>query len=445
MADKERPVWVWLPGRTQPVQCGTFWWSPGQGKFHYTGAYRELEGALPIDPINLPFTRSRKPDTTTLMNGVFGVLRDAAPEGFGLDLITAMHGGEILDEVERMDFAPGDSVGAIEVCPGERIEHRSNFSPPDEAALLLALEKVDPGISARRVVQEVAGAEDATSLGGEKPKLTLSRRIGNATEWWIAKLQERGGSPRLPAREYTAMKLARMCGIDVADVVFRRVGPHEVVLVKRFDRKVDQGGVERSLFASAATVLRLRGDATREDEARSYASLADELRRWCGGEEQAYAPQQRELWRRMVFNALVSNIDDYPRNHGLLNRNGIWGLSPAYDMVAMPSQRGGQAMAVNRRRLDRRVGERVATPTSVLWNAELFSYSKEEAWETLKAMARTVHESWRALYVGDCGLLEAELESQSSAFVLAHDIVVGKAAPDMAALNPQTGRGRRGA
>ena len=39
-----------------------------------------------------------------------------------------------------------------------------------------------------------------------------------------------------------------------------------------------------------------------------------------------------QLWRRLVFNILVSNTDDHLGNHGfILTANG-WRLSPAYDM-----------------------------------------------------------------------------------------------------------------
>jgi serine/threonine-protein kinase HipA len=43
-----------------------------------------------------------------------------------------------------------------------------------------------------------------------------------------------------------------------------------------------------------------------------------------------------ELFRRMVFNALISNIDDYPRNHALLAKGRDWKLSPAYDPTPSP-------------------------------------------------------------------------------------------------------------
>ncbi|CAE6793439.1 hypothetical protein R70006_04957 [Paraburkholderia domus] len=424
MADQVRPVWVWLPGDVTPVQCGTFEWSPGLGRFSYSEDYRKRDGALPLDPINLPITRSQKPETTTNMNGVFGVLRDAAPEGFGLDMLLAKHEKETLDEVERMDLAPGDGVGAIEVCLPGQIERKVVFLPPSESDLKGILAETEEGFSPRRVVQRLAGVDDTTSLGGEKPKLTVSRQVEGATEWWIAKLQEREGAPFLPSREYVAMTLAARCGIDVAEVRYDRVGPHEVVLVKRFDRNVVDGGVERTLFASAATVLRLRGDSTPEDPDRSYVKLAHELRRWCGDRTQGYVEQQRELWRRMAFNALVGNYDDHPRNHGLLCRAGTWTLSPAYDVVAIARRREVQAMALNRK------GTRVATPESLVVDAASFSYSVGEAWEALRGMAATVDASWRQLYL-DVGMDEANLESQRPAFRLAEQIVTGELTLDL--------------
>ncbi|MFM0199076.1 HipA N-terminal domain-containing protein [Paraburkholderia fungorum] len=104
MAEKTRPVWIWLPGEVAPVACGTFGWSPGIGQFAYAPEYRTRADAFLIDPSNLPFSRSTKPATTTLMNGIFGVLRDAAPEGFGLDLLLAKHARQDLDEIDRMQW-----------------------------------------------------------------------------------------------------------------------------------------------------------------------------------------------------------------------------------------------------------------------------------------------------------------------------------------------------
>ncbi|MBN3729524.1 type II toxin-antitoxin system HipA family toxin [Burkholderia sp. Tr-20390] len=425
MAERERPVWVWLPGSVMPVQCGTFSWEPGLGRFLYSDEYRNRADAIAIDPMNLPFSRSTRPATTIQMNGVFGVLRDAAPEGFGLDLLNAKHGNQTLDEIERMDFAAGDGVGAIEVCGADEIERKISFVPPCEQEFRVRLANTDVGESITGLVRQLTGDEDGTSLGGEKPKLTISREVDGKREWWIAKLQPRNGARLLPAREYVAMKLARQCNIDVAEVQFERIGVHEVVLVKRFDRNVVDDGVERSLFASAATVLRLSSDVTREDPDRSYPKLAHELRRWCGDRHQGAEDQQRELWRRMAYNALVGNYDDHPRNHGLIFRDTSWALSPAYDIVAIPQTQLVQAMAVNRR-------TRVALPENLVADAPVFAYEHVEAWETLQEMAAIVSASWRGMYVDECGVSEADLELLRPAFKLAEGIVSGQMTLDPA-------------
>lgn len=41
----------------------------------------------------------------------------------------------------------------------------------------------------------------------------------------------------------------------------------------------------------------------------------------------------RELYKRMVFNVLVGNSDDHPKNTSVLWQEGGWRLSPAYDLV----------------------------------------------------------------------------------------------------------------
>jgi serine/threonine-protein kinase HipA len=75
----------------------------------------------------------------------------------------------------------------------------------------------------------------------------------------------------------------------------------------------------------------------------SYLLLADELRR------RSARPAQdlEELFRRMVFNALISNTDDHPRNHALIATTVQWELSPAYDLTPNPlisSEKGDLAM-----------------------------------------------------------------------------------------------------
>ena len=85
---------------------------------------------------------------------------------------------------------------------------------------------------------------------------------------------------------------------------------------KRFDRSKTDGGYLRGRMVSALTLL--RADDTHNTRDRwSYVLLAEELRR-ITAEPQRHA---HELFRRMVFNGLISNTDDHPRNHAALALN----------------------------------------------------------------------------------------------------------------------------
>jgi serine/threonine-protein kinase HipA len=381
MSDSEKPVWVWLPARPHPVRCGAFSLVRGVGTFHYDEEYLARPEALQLDEFNLRFTRSRKGLRETRQGGLFGVFRDASPEGFGLALLEQLRGTTLADPMQRLELSEGDSVGAVEVC--DDIAARMNFQPPAAEHLLDVIAKLPPGRASSHAAREVKGIK-GTSLGGERPKLTVLHK----GQYWIAKLQDRGDPPHAPLREFVAMRLARRCGIRAAEVEFTPVGDREVLLVRRFDRHVDaEGQVFRSLYASAHTVLRLDAQ-TRGERQRSYIALAYELERWCGRAGVNTAELKRELWRRMAFNALCGNGDDHPRNHGLLYRDGRWGLSDAFDIAPYTSFSGTLAMAITRD------GSSVATAKNLLKTCENFGVDPTDAANYIEETQATIAAGW---------------------------------------------------
>ena len=73
---------------------------------------------------------------------------------------------------------------------------------------------------------------------------------------------------------------------------------------------------------------------SKDNETRSYLEIVDALR------QHGAAPKadMEALWRRMVFNILISNTDDHLRNHGFLYEGQAgWRLSPAYDLNPVPT------------------------------------------------------------------------------------------------------------
>jgi serine/threonine-protein kinase HipA len=71
----------------------------------------------------------------------------------------------------------------------------------------------------------------------------------------------------------------------------------------------------------------------RDNETRSYLEIVDALRQHGAAAKE----DVQGLWRRVVFNVLISNTDDHLRNHGFLYAGaGGWRLSPAYDLNPVP-------------------------------------------------------------------------------------------------------------
>lgn len=381
MSDTEKPVWVWLPAQAQPVRCGSFSLVRGVGTFHYDNEYLTRANALPLDAFSLRFTRSQRGLRETRQGGLFGVFRDASPEGFGLALLEQLRGTTLTDPMQRLELSEGDSVGAVEVC--DDIAAKLSFQAPASEALLEVIANLPPERASSQAAREVKGMK-GTSLGGERPKLTVLHK----GQYWIAKLQDRGDPPHAPLREFVAMRLARRCGIQAAEVEFASVDDREVLWVKRFDRHVDdQGQVFRGLYASAHTVLRLDTQA-RGERQRSYVALAYELERWCGQADVDTAELKRELWRRMAFNAICGNGDDHPRNHGVLHRDGRWGLSDAFDIAPYISFSGTLAMAITRD------GSTVATKENLLKTCGNFAYDPAEAADYIESTQATVAAGW---------------------------------------------------
>jgi serine/threonine-protein kinase HipA len=398
MSQLSKPVWVWLPGHVQPVVCGEFTLKNGVGVFNYTDAYRALPQALALDPLHLPLTRSRRPFKETRQQGLFGVFRDASPEGFGLAMLERLRGQPLSDPLDRLEHAAGDGAGAIEVC--DDLEAKLRFSPPPATALWDALAQLPTHRPSSLATQAVWGAT-GTSLGGERPKMTVLHQ----GQPWIAKLQEQGDPSHAPLREYAAMRVALQLGLEVAEVAFHRVGEREALLVRRFDRWMeDQGRTQRRLFASAHTVLRL-DTPMRGEPSRSYVALAKDMQRFCASRSTDVVPMQRELWRRMVFNTVCGNGDDHPRNHGFIYQDDRWQLAPAFDIAPHPAYSGVQAMAITH------TGSAIATQANLLLDSHRFGWDSQEALAFIRQAREAYMDGWSQI-VQEQGVSANDLPAQ---------------------------------
>ncbi|MDN8616425.1 type II toxin-antitoxin system HipA family toxin [Variovorax ginsengisoli] len=375
------------------------------GKFVYAKSYLALEHKLAIDPITLPL--SPREYTTTQQLGFFGVFADSSPDSWGRGVIELMYGkpdspvGYLLRSQDDRVGNLGFSVSA-EKPPVQR--------PLPSREILSSAVGVLAGIE-RGQKEEPAlehWVRPNTAMGGARPKLT----IADDNYQWIAKFPSRLDDPEVSiARlEHATHALAKLCGIDTVHSEVHSVDGHDILLVRRFDRTaLKNGGVTtwgRNAFVSARTVL-YSSPVNDYSESGSYANVARDMIRW----STKPGSDKPELFRRMVFNCLVSNSDDHERNHGFVGDDLAVGyrLSSAYDMVPR--------VPTTRRRVQAMLVGKTAAPTreNILSNVEPYGLTPKAAAEIYDHIQTTVRQNWRKCF-DQSGLDERAMDKLASCF-----------------------------
>ncbi len=159
------------------------------------------------------------------------------------------------------------------------------------------------------------------SLGGARTKASVQGDDGSLL---IAKFPHRDDEGDVMAWEKCALDLAEASGIQAPTRRLTTVGARRVLLLRRFDRRVDTSRVG---YMSAMTLLnRQDGD---EGDCLDIAEAIPEVG--------ANVNQDLcELYRRIAFNVAIHDTDDHLRNHGFLRAPGGWRLSPVFDVNPNP-------------------------------------------------------------------------------------------------------------
>lgn len=422
---KRVPAWIWLPGSTTPTLAAHLEVVSDISRWVYTPEYLARADKLAADPVTLRLSRKARGSVVPFSDGLPGVARDACPAGYGADRLVA-RAGKMLTPLELLEAGPSDAVGALEICA--HIERKMAWQANSFDALRGIIESMDALAPASRAIRQLQD-DAATSAGGERPKATVSYQGG----LWLAKMQDRADVPAMPAREYTAMRLAQDAGLNVPAIGLHTIGPHQVFMIERFDRAGAPARPQRRLYASAHTVLQLEPSAVPGDPRRSYLVLADRMQVWCGGKPDM-ARDLAELWQRMAFNALVGNVDDHPRNHGLLHDGQHWGLSPLFDVTPvarrpndMPARPAGGAVVLSMcTGLD---DASDADAVRLLACCERFGLTVDEAARWLKQTSAHVASRWETTLrqaarpvMPDASRLDALVNECAYAFGLSEDL-----------------------
>ena len=332
--DREALVFVDLDGT--PNLVGRLWGRARKNKesatFEYDRTWLENPARFSLEPaLNLGLG----PYHTAGDAPMFGAIGDSAPDRWGRTLMRRME----RRRAEREKQAPRtlQEMDYLLLVDDEARQGALRFAEKEGGPFLReeGLKRIPPVIelprllsAAEHVIDETDTEEDlrlliapGTSLGGARPKASVREKGGHLA---IAKFPRRDDEINTVAWEAVALTLAKKSGIAVPVGRVEIVAKKPVLLLRRFDRD----GRQRIPFLSAMSML-----GAKDNESRSYLEIADALR------QHGAAPKadMQALWRRIVFNILISNTDDHLRNHGFLyeGQQG-WRLSPAYDMNPVP-------------------------------------------------------------------------------------------------------------
>lgn len=267
----------------------------------------------------------------------FGIFLDSMPDTWGRTLMKrkafqdARDKGELPRKLYDIDYLLGvfdkTRMGGLrfkQKLDGPFLDDDTNRSTPSWSAIrdLQAAAKNledEDNASVREWLNILIAP--GSSLGGARPKANL---LDENNELWIAKFPSKNDNINKAAWEYLAYELALKAGINMSLSKLEKIsGSYHTFFTKRFDRL----GMKRIHFSSAMTMTGYNEEILRNQTA-SYLDIVDFILTYGANIEM----NLKQLWRRIIFNIMISNTDDHLRNHGFLLTSKGWELSPAYDL-----------------------------------------------------------------------------------------------------------------
>ncbi|WP_415853620.1 type II toxin-antitoxin system HipA family toxin [Sinomonas sp. G460-2] len=396
------PIEVWVDAQlagTCDIELRQGFQTPSL-TFTYDTAWLSDTKAFAISP-DLPLVRG--PLTPAPHRSTFLAFDDAAPDRWGRTLLDAEMRRAAKERGAR--FKTPSEIDLLLAVSDEtrqgalRFRRDGEFLAPrharagvgDLARLVAAADRfVDTG-QVDDDVRQLIGV--GSSPGGAQPKAWIEDDEGTMH---LAKFPRTSDTGDASAWELTAIRLQERAGITVQPASTISLGPaRSIFLTRRFDRE----GGKRIPFMSFRTAFRVA-----EHEHPDYATLAERVASISSKPNEDAA----ELFSRAALMAMVNNIDDHMRNHGLLHRGtGGWQLAPSFDVNPSRSGASDTPLTPDDDPADRDV-------RLLLEHCDAFRLTREHAVARIRAVEDAVSH-WREDAVA-CGVEPDALDFMARAF-----------------------------
>lgn len=294
--------------------------------FEYDDAW--IKNAYSISPFYLPLKSGLQMAKRDPFGGGFGVFDDSLPDGWGqliLDRYLTEQGIDPykLTLLDRLALIGSTGRGALEYRPDRSVMSESEFADFDklarEAETILGDREGD--VSAENLYRY------GGSSGGARPKIFTVVDDRH----WLVKFKASLDPRNVGETEYNYSLLAKECGVVMSET---KLFGGEYFGTERFDR-TPKGKIHT---VSAAGLLNADYRIPSLDYLlllKLTLSLTRDMQ------------QVEQMFRLMVFNVLISNRDDHAKNFSFQHLDGVWRLSPSYDLLPSSGFNGFHTTTIN--------------------------------------------------------------------------------------------------
>lgn len=395
-----KTAWVYIWGEV----VGAVAWDDetGYATFEYDNKF--LNKNWDLAPLRMPIygnqtnfsfpAHRQKPDSELdTFKGLPGLLADSLPDKYGNDLINiwlAKQGRppNSMNPVEKLCFIGSRGMGALEFETALFLQNKNTFSVELDSLVDIAkkmLEKKENFATNLSKGEEKAIIDIlriGTSAGGARPKAVIAYNEKNGEirsgqtnapkgfEHWLIKLDgvsdvQLGATVGYGRVEMAYYNMAKACGIEMMPSKLLEENDRAHFMTKRFDRE------ENNIKHHIQTFCAIKHFDYNLVNSFSYEQLFQTMR-----ELKLPYPAAEQMFRRMVFNVCARNCDDHTKNFAFrLKKNGVWELSPAYDIchAYQPNHKwvSQHALSINGKRYN-------ISKNDLLSTAEFISNKKAE-------------------------------------------------------------------
>ncbi len=327
----------------------------GTGVFEFD--QRFVNTGLDLSPLRMPLRELQRGNRVfsfpglprDTYHGLPGMLADSLPDRFGNELINAWlarqgRTPESMHSVERLCYIGKRGMGALEYQPATLATGAGSTAIEVEELVNLARAAIDVKKGLATNIEGKDGLLNiikvGTSAGGARAKAVIAfnektREVRSGQldvpagfSHWLIKLDgvtnDELGDPQGYGRiEYAYYHMAIACGIEMSHSILFEENGRAHFMTRRFDR------LEGNEKLHMQTLCGMAHFDYNQPTTYSYEQAFQVMR-----DLRLDHAQAEQLYRRMVFNVIARNQDDHTKNISfLMDRQGNWTLSPAYDLT----------------------------------------------------------------------------------------------------------------